>query len=82
MFQNASVTNNLKHTIIPPRDVKAIPRYEIGLMIHNVQNEDFGNYDCYVINQYGIEYARIPLIKRSKALGSMNHKSMLSLTFS
>jgi len=65
MFKNTSIMNNLKYTVIGARDVKTIPRYEIGLIIHNVENEDFGNYDCYVINQYGSEYARIPLVKRS-----------------
>ena len=58
--------NNMKYTIVPPRDVKTIPRYETGLIIHDLQNSDFGEYECHVTNQYGTEYARIHLEKRSK----------------
>jgi hypothetical protein len=55
----------MKYTIIPPRDVKTIPRYETGLIIHDVQTNDFGEYQCHVTNQYGTEFARIRLEKRS-----------------
>ncbi len=65
MFKNTTVTNNLKYSVIPARDVKTIPRYEIGLIIYNVQSDDFGEYECHVVNQYGTEYARIRLEKRS-----------------
>ncbi len=58
----------MKHTILPARDVKTIPRYEIGLIIHDVQTSDFGEYECHVTNQYGTEFARIRLQKRSKLL--------------
>jgi hypothetical protein len=60
--------NNLKYSVIPARDVKTIPRYEIGLIIYNVQENDFGEYECHVINQYGTEFARIRLEKRSMSL--------------
>ncbi len=65
MFKNTTVTNNLKYTVIPARDVQTIPRYEISLIVHNVQTNDFGEYECHVINQYGTEFARIRLEKRS-----------------
>jgi len=55
----------MKYTIIPARDVKTIPRYEIGLIIHDVQKNDFGEYECHVVNQHGNEFARIRLEKRS-----------------
>ena len=71
MFKNSTVTNDLKHTVVPARDVKTIPRYEIGLIIYNVQNEDFGEYECHVINQYGTEFARIRLQKRSEKSSSL-----------
>ena len=57
--------NNMKYTVIPVRDVKTIPRYEIGLIIHNVEANDFGEYECHVTNQYATEFARIRLERRS-----------------
>ncbi len=65
MFNNSTVMNNMKYSIIPARDVKTIPRYEIGLIIHDVQTNDFGEYECHVVNQYGTEFARIRLERRS-----------------
>ncbi len=58
----------MKYTIIPARDVKTIPRYELGLIIHDVQKNDFGEYECHVVNQHGKEFARIRLEKRSMSL--------------
>lgn len=55
----------MKYSTIPIRDVKTIPRYETALIIHNVQKQDFGVYECHVTNQYGSEYARLRLEKRS-----------------
>jgi hypothetical protein len=55
----------MKYTIIPARDIKTIPRYEIGLIIHDVQINDFGEYECHVKNLYGTEYALIRLERRS-----------------
>jgi len=57
--------NNMKYSIVPARDIKTIPRYEIGLIIHDVQTNDFGEYECHVINQHGTEFARIRLERRS-----------------
>ncbi|UJR33219.1 hypothetical protein I4U23_020674 [Adineta vaga] len=68
IFKNSTLVNSLKYTIIPARDVKTIPRYEIGLIIHDVQTNDFGEYECHVTNQYGTEFARIRLEKRSSRL--------------
>jgi hypothetical protein len=55
----------MKYTIIPARDLKTIPRYEIALIIYDVQTNDFGEYECHVINQHGTEFARIRLERRS-----------------
>jgi len=57
--------NNMKYTIIPARDLKTIPRYEIALIIYDVQTNDFGEYECHVTNQYGTEFARLRLERRS-----------------
>lgn len=65
--------NNMKYTVIPPHDVKSISRYEIGLIIHNVQNNDFGEYECHVTNQYGTEFIRLRLDKRSISLTRLVH---------
>jgi hypothetical protein len=55
----------MKYTVIPARDVKTIPRYEIGLIIHDIQTNDFGEYECHVRNPHGTEFARIRLERRS-----------------
>ncbi|CAF0731000.1 unnamed protein product [Adineta ricciae] len=68
IFQNVTLMNNMKYTVIPVRDVKTIPRYEIGLIIHNVEASDFGDYECHVTNQYATEFARIRLERRSTHL--------------
>ncbi|CAM4766680.1 unnamed protein product [Rotaria magnacalcarata] len=68
IFKNITLINNMKYTVVPARDVKAIPRYEMGLIIHNVQKNDFGEYECHAANQYGTEYARLRLEKRSSHL--------------
>ncbi|CAF4257378.1 unnamed protein product, partial [Rotaria sp. Silwood2] len=68
IFKNLTLMNNMKYTIIPARDVKTIPRYEMGLIIHDVQTNDFGEYECHVTNQYGSEYATLYLEKRSSHL--------------
>ncbi len=78
MFKNSTVMNSIKHTIIPARDVKTIPRYEMGLIIHNVQTNDFGDYECHVINQYGTEYARVRLERRSMSLISNRYSIIIN----
>ncbi|CAF1364122.1 unnamed protein product [Adineta steineri] len=65
IFKNSTLINNMKHTIIAARDIRTIPRYEVGLIIHDVQTNDFGEYECHVTNQYGTEFVRIHLKKRS-----------------
>ena len=55
----------MKHTIVPPRDVKTIPRYETGLIVHNVESKDFGEYQCYITNQFGTAFATIRLEQQS-----------------
>ncbi|CAF3325035.1 unnamed protein product [Rotaria socialis] len=68
IFKNVTLINTMKYTVVPVRDIKTIPRYEMGLIIHNVQKNDFGEYECHVTNQYGTEYARLRLEKRSSHL--------------
>ena len=53
---------------MPLRIVKAIPRYEMTLVVHDVQNTDFGEYECHVINPYGNEFVRLRLEKRSSII--------------
>lgn len=60
--------NSMKYTVVPPRDVKIFPRYEMALIIHNVENDDFGDYSCHVTNRYGINSARIQLQQRSNLI--------------
>lgn len=65
MFNNVTLMTNMKYTVIPTRDVRSVPRYETALIVHNVQKNDFGEYQCYITNQYGTSFVRIPLEKRS-----------------
>ena len=73
----------MKHTIVPPRDVKTIPRYETGLIIHNVDSKDFGEYQCYITNQFGTGFAPIRLEQQSKSeffFSPQRRRTLLSLT--
>ena len=64
-FKNTTLINCMKYTVIPPRDVRTVPRYETSVIIHGVETSDFGDYECHVANQFGTAFARIRLEKRS-----------------